>query len=134
MDFKILTPNTVPMKTLEKASATVIEQWDMVTLDAWWLAIKAVAGSAKLAYAMADWLDWETELTVCADEDATFEWTADANFAKANRWTTCDLVWATQLIDLWATVTNVFKVLPSVDAWTVWATTWVKVKINAFLF
>jgi hypothetical protein len=50
-DFKMVsTYSDTRRDTLEKASATVIEGGDMVTLDANGLAIKAVAASTALAF------------------------------------------------------------------------------------
>lgn len=133
-DFRLESPASYNVKRLVKASATVLEAWDMVALDTW-LAIKAVAASTAIAFCMAPAADWETEVVVCADPNAIFVWTADANFAVTDRWLEVDLVWTTtQLIDLWESTTDVFKVLPTEDAWTAWATTEVKVKINKFLF
>jgi len=53
-DFKIISTgvNNRTMQ-LEKASATVIEAGDLVTLDANGLAIKAVAASTQVAFTEA---------------------------------------------------------------------------------
>lgn len=135
-DFKVVSTNSDTRRiTLVKASATVIEAGDMVTLDAGWLAIKGVAGSTSLAYTEVGAGDGETSISVIADKTIVFEGTADANFAAANRGALVDLVTNTgaQEIDLGASVTDVFKVVPSSDAGTVGSTEKVRVVINNFL-
>ena len=133
--FRLYNTNEVyRTKVLEKASATVIEAWDLVALDAGWLAIKAVAASTAIAYTETGAGDGETEIVVIADKDVVLSGTADANFAKANRGTEVDITDTTQLIDLGASATDVLKILPSEDAGTVGATTEVKVKINKSIF
>lgn len=132
-DFKIYKSNvTNNTMTLEKASATVIEAGDLVTLDAGGLAIKATAASTTLAFCEAGGADGETEIQVIVDAELTLTGTADANFAKANRGALVDLVVNTgnQEIDLGASVTDVFKVLPGTDAGTVGSANEVRVVIN----
>ena len=114
---------------LEKASATVIAAWDLVALDAGWLAIVAVAGSTAVAYCEGWAATWTTECNVNNDTNLILEWTADANFAKTHRWTEVDIT-AAQLVDVWASVTDVLKILPSENAGTVGSTLKVKVQIN----
>ena len=134
MDFKIkYTGAGNRTLTLAKDSATVIEAWDLVALASG-LAIKWVAASTALAYAEVGAGVGETEITVNADPELVLIGTADANFAATNRGTEVDLVGTTtQLIDLGASVTDVLKILPSIDAGTVGATTEVLVKINKSL-
>ena len=131
MDFKIYSvPNDVVTKTLAKASATVIEAGDMVALSSG-LAIKAVAASTALGFAVAGAGDGETEIVVISDPNVVFQGTADANFAVANRGTEVDLVGTTtQLIDLGTSTTDVFKVEPGSNAGTVGSTEGVLVRIN----
>lgn len=136
-DFKLVSSyiGGMPMKTLAKASATVIEAGDMVALSSG-LAIKAVDGSAAIAYS-PNWAgNGETTIQVLVDRDAEFVGTADANFAAANRGAEVDMVvtWGVQLIDVGTSTTDVFKVSIGSDAGTVGSTSTVKVKINKFLY
>ncbi len=137
MDFKVYrsgsSDNTM---TLEKASATIIEAGDLVALDASWLAIKATAASTALAFCEGGWADWETEIQVSTDPELILSGTGDAVFAKAQRWTTVDLVvnaWVQQ-IDVWASLVDVLKILPSTDAGTVGSAAGILVKIAKPLF
>lgn len=118
-------------KVLAKDSATVLVGGRFCALTAG-LATVADATSTALAYVVADAGVGETEVTVIADDTTLFSGTADAAFAVTNRGTEVDLVlsWDNQLIDLGASVTDVFKVLPSTDAGTVGETTEVRVKLN----
>lgn len=116
---------------LDIASATVIEAGDMVTLDAGWLVIKAVAASTQIAFTEVGSLVGETSMTVIADDRVRYKGTGDAVFAKAQRATEVDLVGTTtQLIDLGASATDVLKVAAGLDAGTVGATTDIIVTIN----
>lgn len=135
-DFKIVSSyeGGIPMKTLEKASATVIEPGDMVALSSG-LAIKAVAASAAVAYAPYGAAAGETTVQVVADPEAEYVGTADANFAVAQRGTEVDLVGTTnQLIDVGASTTDVFKISVGEDAGTVGSTANVRIKINKFIY
>ena len=135
-DFRLVsTLADTRTMTLEKASATVIEAGDMVTLDAGWLVIKAVEASTALAYTDTGAGAWETEITILADDRLVFEGTGDANFAKAQRGTEVDLVWTTtQLIDVGSSATDVFKIVPGVDAGTVGSTAKIRVTINKTIY
>ena len=131
-DFKIISTgvNNRTM-SLEKASATVIEAGDLVTLDANGLAIKAVAASTQLAFTEAG--AWAGELTidVVVDDNLVLSGTWDAVYAESMRASEVDLVGTTTLlVDVWASVTDVLKILPSTDAGTVGATTDIRVTIN----
>lgn len=122
--------DTLPMVTLAKASATVIEPGDMVALSSG-LAIKAVAASTAIGYTIAGAGDGETEIQIVGDPDALYLGTADANFAVTDRGIECDLVGTTtQLVDLGASTTDVFKVYPGTDDNQVAGATAVVVKIN----
>lgn len=136
-DFKLISSYAggMPMKTLAKASETVIEAGDMVALDAG-LAIKGVDASKALAYSPTWAAAGETTVQILNDKDAEFIGTADANFAAADRGTEVDLVLSggTQEIDLGTSSTDVFKVSVGTDAGTVGAKTNVKVKINKFIY
>jgi hypothetical protein len=120
-------------KVLEKASATVIPEGSLVALDAGGLAIIATATSTAVAYCETGGADGETEIIVVNDDRLILSGTANANFAKANRGTEVDITTTTQLIDLGASLTDVLKVLPSIDAGTVGETTDVRVRINKSL-
>lgn len=119
-------------KVLEKASATVIAEGSLVALDAGGLAIAAVAASTAVGYCETGGADGVTEIIVVTDDRLILSGTADAVFAKANRWTEVDIT-AAQLIDLGTSVTDVLKVLPSLDAGTVGSIEKVKVRINKSL-
>ena len=131
-DFKIISTgvNNRTMQ-LEKASATVIEAGDLVTLDANGLAIKAVAASTQVAFTEAGAWDGETTIDIIVDDNLVLSGTWDAVYAEAQRGTEVDLVGTTTLlIDVWASTTDVLKILPSTDAGTVGATTDIRVTIN----
>lgn len=132
MDFILKTSyqGGTPLKYLTKASATVIEKGDMVALSSG-LAIKAVAGSTAIAYAMADAIDWDTVVAVLDDKNAEFIGTGDAVFAVTYKWAEVDLVGTTnQLIDLGSTSTDVFKVSADQNAGTVDSSDSITVRIN----
>lgn len=132
MDFILKTSyqGWTPLKYLTKASATVIEKGDMVALSSG-LAIKAVAGSTAIAYAMADAIDWDTVVAVLDDKNAEFIGTGDAVFAVTYKWAEVDLVGTTnQLIDLGSTSTDVFKVSADQNAGTVDSSDSITVRIN----
>lgn len=135
-DFVIDTPVWLYTKPYTIASATVIELWDIVALDASNLVIKATAASTKIAYAVQKSDVWDTEILLAVDWDLVLKWTWDAVFANSMKWITCDLVVTTwkQYVDVWASATDVFKIISSADAWTVWSAENIKVKINAPLF
>lgn len=121
--------NTV---ALEKDSATVIEAGDMVALDAGGLAVKADANSAAIAYSEAGAGDGETSVVVVNDPEVSFLGTGDAAFAKAQRGTAVDLVVnsTNQQIDVGTSLTEVFRIYPSVDAGEVGSTENIVVRIN----
>lgn len=131
-DFRIVETgvNNRTMQ-LEKASATVIEAGDLVTLDANGLAIKAVAASTVLAFTEAWAGDGETTIEIIVDDNLILEGTWDAVYAESMRGTEVDLVGTTTLlIDVWASTTDVFKILPTTNAGTVGSTDNIRVKIN----
>ena len=136
-DFKLVTnyAKGMPMKTLAKASATVIEDGDMVTLTSG-LVTKADASSTSLAFAPVGAGDGETTVQVLNDENAEFTGTGDALFAVAQRGTEVDLVMSgtAQQIDVGTSTTDVFKVSIGTDAGTVDSASNVKVRINKFLY
>ncbi len=116
-------------KVLEKASATVIAEGSLVALDAGGLAIKALAASTAVGYCETGWIDGVTEIIVVTDDRLILSGTGDAVFAKSQRWTEVDITDA-QLVDVWASVTDVLKILPSIDAGTVDSIDKIRVRIN----
>ena len=134
MDFEIYRSGSSDNNmVLVKGSATVIEAWDLVALSSG-LAIKWIAASTALAYCEAGAAAWETEVTVNVDPELILKWTADANFTAVMRGTEVDLVGTTTLlIDVWASSTDVLKILPSTDAWTIGSAADVLVKINKLI-
>lgn len=136
MDFKIYKSGAAnKTATLAKASATVIEAGDLVALSSG-LAIKATAASTAIAFCEGGGADGETTIEVVTDRDLELVGTADANFAVTDRWAEVDLVVnsTNQEIDLWASTTDVLKVLPGTNAGTAGAATEVRVVINKPLF
>lgn len=135
MDFKVSNSSGVDRtKTLEKASATVIEPGDFVALASG-LAIKATAASTAIAYCAGGGVNGVTEIQVNVDPNLELVGTSDAAFAVTDRGIECDLVVnsTNQEIDLGASTTDVLKVLPGTDAGTVGSTT-VVVKVNKPIF
>jgi hypothetical protein len=136
-DFKLVTVynSGEPMKTLAKASATVIEAGDMVALSSG-LAIKAVAGSAKIAYSPYGAPAGATTVQILNDPEAEFVGTGDANFAVAQRGTEVDLVTNSnaQQIDVGSSTTDVFVISVGDDAGVVDSAANIKVRINKFLY
>ena len=119
---------------LEKASATVIPAGSLVTLDAWGLAIVAVAASTAVAYTDSGAWDGDTKVSIIIDNDLILSGTWDRAFAKTDRAQEVDIDTTNQTIDLDASVTDVLRVLPSEDAWEVGSTDEILVKINKSLF
>lgn len=74
MDFKLVSTyvGNEPMKKLEKASATVIEDGDFVAVDAGGLAIKATAASTAIAWARVGAGAGELYVQVLDDPKAEF--------------------------------------------------------------
>lgn len=118
-------------KVLEKDSATVIEAGSLVALSSG-LAVSADATSTAVAYCETGAEAGTTQVIVVADDRLILSGTADEAFAVTNRGTEVDIT-AAQLIDLGASLTDVLKVLPSIDAGTVGETSDVRVRINKSL-
>ena len=118
-DFKLITnyAKGMPMKTLAKASETVIEAGDMVALTSG-LATKADGSSAKIAFTPNGAIAGETTIQIVNDPKAEFVGTTDANFAVAQRGTEVDLVMSgtAQQIDVGSSSTDVFVVSVGDDA------------------
>lgn len=134
-DFKVVGGlHGLPTVLATKASATVIEAGDLVTLSSG-LVIKAVAASTAVGYAPYGAGDGDTKIAVTVGNDFLLEGTADANFAVTNKGAEVDLVGTTnQLIDLGSSSTDVLKVDISENAGTAGSTAKVRVKINKPLF
>lgn len=136
-DFKLHTSYAegMPMKTLAKASETVLEAGDMVALTSG-LATKANGSSAAIAFTPFGAIAGELEVQILNDSKAEYLGTSDANFAVAQRGTEVDLVMsgANQQIDVGTSSTDVFKVSVGSDAGVVDSKLNVKVRINKFLY
>jgi len=133
-DFRLKNGEKIRTVKCLKASATVIEAGDLVTLSSG-LIIKAVAASAAIAYAPNGAGNGETEIDVTVGNDFTLLGTGDEVFAATHKGAEVDLVGTTDLlIDVGASSTDVFKVSISKDAGTVGATTNIEVRINKPLF
>lgn len=135
MDFRIKNGEQVRTVRAEKASATVIEAGDLVTLDSNKLVIKAVAASTAVAFAPKGAGDGEVEIEVTVGNDFTLLGTGDAVFAESMRGTEVDLVGTTnQLVDVGASATDVLIIGIGVDSGVVGSTSGIEVKINKPLF
>lgn len=131
MDFKLKTKEQVRTRLAEIASATVIEDGDLVTLDSNGLVIKAVAASTKLAYATKGSADGDVEIEITVGNDFTLLGTGDAVFAESMRGSEVDLVGTTtQLIDVGLSATDVLRIVPYNDAGTVGSASNIEVRIN----
>jgi len=134
MDFRVKTGEQLRTVIAKKASATVIEAGDLVTLDTG-LIIKAVAASTAIAYAPHDAAAGETDIEVTVGNDFTLVGTADANFAVTDKGLFQDLKGTTDLlIDLGTSSTDVFQVGTAEDSGVAGSTLNVEVRINKPLF
>lgn len=131
MDFKVENGEKLRTRICKKASATVIEAGDIVAISSG-LIIKAVAASAKIAYAPKGAGDGETEIEVTEGCDFTLRGTGDAAFAVAQRGTEVDLVVnsGAQQIDVGASSTDVFIISPDQNAGVVDSAADIEVRIN----
>ncbi|MFH1052761.1 MAG: hypothetical protein V1779_17715 [bacterium] len=136
MDFRLKDGEKIRTIKAEKASATVIEDGDLVALDSSGLIIKATATDIALAYAPNGAGDGETEIEVTIGNDFTLKGAGDAVFAEAYRGINCDLVVAStvQKIDVGENTTEVFKISSGVDAGVVGSASNIEVRINYPLF
>jgi hypothetical protein len=133
-DFILKDGQMFRTKRCVKASATVIEAGDLVTLSSG-LIIKAVAASTAVAYAPDGAAAGETDIDVSIGTDFTLIGTGDAVFADTMKGTEVDIVGTTNLlIDVGASSTDVLKVAIGQDAGTVGSTANIEVKINKPLF
>lgn len=122
-----------PLLMAHTDGSTTIEEWDAITITSGYVT-KADATSTSIGIAenwVTSW-DGNTEIYYYDPQAVIYEWTSDANFAITNRNTPVDLVINSTAgqIDLWASSTDVFKVLSGDEAGTVWSTSNVRVKIN----
>jgi len=129
MDFK-LVPGADTIKAVID-TATVIEAGDIVAADGSKEIIKAVAGSTEIAYAVEASASGDTTIEITKGKVELIG-TGDANFANSNKGTEVDLVVSsgTQLIDLGASATDVFRVSYADNAGTVGSTDDIRVYIN----
>jgi len=134
MDFRIKDGEKLRTVNALKASGTVIEAGDLVTLSSG-LIIKAIAASAAIAYAPNGAGSGVTKIDVTIGNDFTLVGTAENVFAVAQKGTEVDLVGTTTLlIDNNASTTDVLKVGIGEDAGTVDAEENIEVRINKPLF
>ena len=134
MDFKLRNGEQVRTVLATKDTATVIEAGDLVALSSGVL-IKAVAGSAAIAYAPKGAPAGVTEVEVTVGNDFELVGTNENVFAVTMKGAEVDLVGTTTLlINDDASSTDVFKVAIDKDAGTVGSTASVVVKINKPLF
>ena len=135
MDFELKTGEQLRTVLAVKASATVIEAGDLVALSGG-LIIKATAASTAIAWCPNGAPAGTTEVEVTEGNEFTLKGTADANFAATNRGALVDLIVTSdvQLIDIGASLTDVFQVSIAEDAGTVGSTADVEVRINNPIF
>jgi hypothetical protein len=135
MDFKLKDGEVIRTRKCLKASGTVIEAGDLVAISSG-LMIKAVAGSAKLAYCPNGGANGETEIDVTVGNDFTLIGTGDANAAVTDKGIACDLVVnsTNQQVDLGTSSTNVLTVGIGKDSLTAGAATNIEVRIAKPIF
>lgn len=123
-----------PMRTLEKASATVILPGDLVAIASG-LAIKGTAATTAHAFCPNWAIAGELTVQVLDDANAEFTCTGASNFAVAQRGVSYDMAvsGASQTLNQAATTTTVLKVVPGTNAGTVGSTANIRVKIAKFL-
>jgi len=118
----------------EKASATVIEEGDLVTLTSN-LIVKAGAGSTTLAYAINAGADGETSIEVTEGNDFTLTGTGDAVWSEDYRGDTAGISGTTDLlVDVTGASTNVIRLGVSEDAGVVGSTADIEFKIILPIF
>ena len=122
-------------RVAEIASATVIEPGDLVGMDSN-LIVKADASTTALAYAINGSAAGETSIEITEGNDFTLVGTGDDVYSKNNRGDLVDLVVdnGTQLIDVGASVKDVFQIIGAEDSGTVGSASGIEVRINKPLF
>jgi hypothetical protein len=134
MDFKLRNGEQVRTVLATKDSATVIEAGDLVALSSGVL-IKAVAGSAAIAYAPKGAAAGVTECEVTVWNDFELVGTNENVFAVTMKGAEVDIIGTTTLlINDDASSTDVLKIAIDKNAGTVGSTAGVVVKINKPLF
>lgn len=136
MDFKLRNGEQVRTVICKKESATVLEAGDIVDFDGSGYIAKANASSTAIAYCPKGAAAGVTDVEVTVGNDFELVGTAAHVFAITYKGAEVDLVMsgATQLIDVDASATDVFKVAIDKEAGTVGSTASVVVKINKPLF
>ena len=133
-DFRLKDGEVLRTVKCIKDTATVIEAGDLVALSAG-VIIKAVAGSANIAYAPYGAPAGVTDIDVTIGTDFTLIGTGEQVFAVSQKGSEVDLIGTTTLlINNDASSTDVFKVGISKDAGTVDAEEEIEVRINKPLF
>ena len=122
-------------RVAEIASATVIEPGDLVTMTGN-LIVKADANSTALAYAINGSAAGETSIEITEGNDFTLVGTGNDVYSKNKRGDLVDLVVdnGTQLIDVGASVKDVFQIIGAEDSGTVGSASGIEVRINKPLF
>ena len=122
-------------RVAEIASATVIEPGDLVTMTSN-LIVKADANSTALAYAINGSAAGETSIEITEGNDFTLVGTGDEVYSEDHRGDLVDLVVdnGTQLIDVGASVKDVFQIIGAEDSGTVGSASGIEVRINKPLF
>ncbi len=132
-DFKVKGGNR-PLRTRMAAIAdgTVIEAGDLVALDGSNLIIKALATSAKVAYApLAHASGGGLLIEITEGNDFTLKGTMDTAFVAAtHRGLECDINAGTQTIDPGGTTYKVIQISTFVNVERVGETTDIEFKIN----
>jgi hypothetical protein len=134
MEFKLVGDEKLRTTLITKASATVIPAGALVALNTG-LAIKAVAGSAAVAWTPAGAGDGETVVEVTVGNDFILAGTGENNFAVAQKAYQTDIIGTTTvLINNDAAVTKVLQIDISKDAGTVGSKDDIRVRINKPLY
>lgn len=122
-------------RVAEIASATVIEPGDLVTMTSN-LIVKADKDSEALAYAINGSAAGETSIEITEGNDFTLVGTGDEVYSEDHRGDLVDLVVdnGTQLIDVGASVKDVFQIIGAEDSGTVGSASGIEVRINKPLF
>jgi len=134
-DFKIKQQgSTYRTRMAEKASATVIEPGDLVTLDTN-LIVKAGAASTLLAYCPNGGADGETSIEITEGNDFTLTGTGDGVWSEDYRGDSAGISGTTDLlVDVTGASTNVIQLGVAEDAGVVGSTADIEFKIILPIF
>jgi len=134
-DFEIKQQGaTFRTRKAEKASATVIEAGDLVTLTSN-LIVKAGAGSTLLAFCPNGGADGETSIEVTEGNDFTLTGTGDGVWSEDYRGDAAGISGTTDLlVDVTGASTNVIRLGVAEDAGTVGSTADIEFKIILPIF